>query len=421
MCSDKHPANAGLDFSFDGSISETVLRNYLSRAMTLGFFNPIHFEPEQYAYRMQCRDVIRTCGVKYVGRANCAWIPDRSEIAAYPAICSAVREIHEEDPDIILEACIFETAYPCFSDFEIPEFVCRAFGEPYTGRHFCYEKMLFPDGTYVDHWEKDGSVPDMNQRETQMWFYFRGCLYIDLGFESLHYGQVLLIGEQDEGYRNWSKVMNLIRDYAKQHARRRFVLLNAHTHGMLDESGRLMFDFHCYPIRPVAVAGDTPYHAPDGVHPQRCELIMGWGNSIFGRSMGGVTHSGWETASLPYFVEIDNYGCQPPALLNTPVDYYPWGYDECSWFAQQPKEYRAEWLRYVHDWIRENDPAGALEMLGLRGISVYDEAAEGKLRRSRYFIADPSYDDCGAVRSIWCAERGHMEPEGDETRRTDGC
>lgn len=85
------------------------------------------------------------------------------------------------------------------------------------------------------------------------------------------------------------------------------------------------------------------------------------------------------------------------------------------------KEYRAEWLRYAHDWIRENDPAGALEMLGLRGISVYDEAAEGKLRRSRYFIADPSYDDCGAVRSIWCAERGHMEPEGDETRRTDGC
>ena len=36
MCSDKHPANAGLDFSFDGFISETVLRNYLSRAMTLG-------------------------------------------------------------------------------------------------------------------------------------------------------------------------------------------------------------------------------------------------------------------------------------------------------------------------------------------------------------------------------------------------
>lgn len=281
MCSDKHPANAGLDFSFDGSISETVLRNYLSRAMTLGFFNPIHFEPEQYAYRMQCRDVIRTCGVKYVGRANCAWIPDRSEIAAYPAICSAVREIHEEDPDIILEACIFETAYPCFSDFEIPEFVCRAFGEPYTGRHFCYEKMLFPDGTYVDHWEKDGSVPDMNQRETQMWFYFRGCLYIDLGFESLHYGQVLLIGEQDEGYRNWSKVMNLIRDYAKQHARRRFVLLNAHTHGMLDESGRLMFDFHCYPIRPVAVAGDTPYHAPDGSSSAAMRIDYGMGKFHF--------------------------------------------------------------------------------------------------------------------------------------------
>ena len=400
-----HPANIGLHFSFDGAISEEVLRRYLSRAMTLHCLNTDDFLPEKEVYRLRCRQLIRECGVKYVGRANCAWIPNISEAAAYPAIQKEIQDIHEEDPDIIFEACIFETAYHCFSDFEIPEFVCKAFDEPYTGRHFSYEKMLFSDGTYVDHWEKGGSIPDMNQKETQMWFFFRGCLYIDLGFEALHYGQVLLIGEQDEGYRNLSKVLNQIRMYAKQHARRHFVLLNAHTHGILDESGRLMFDFHCYPIRPVAIAEDKPYHAPDGVRPQRCRLVLEWGNSIFGRSMGGLTYSGWETKSLPYFVEIDNYGCQPPEYLNTPVDYYPWGYDECSWFAQQPKAYRAEWLQYAHDWIRRNDPAGALEMLGTRGISCYDQTAEGNLRRAVYFIADPAFDDCDAVCEIWCRER----------------
>ena len=401
MTTQLHPANAGLDFAFDGRITEQVLRNYLSRAMTLGFLSPMHFHDP--TYRSRCLDVIRTCGVKYVGRSNVAWIPDGSEQDYYAAIRDAVTALHEEDPDIILEACIFETAYPCFGDFEIPRFVCEAFGEEYTGRHFSYKKMLFPDGTYVDHWEKDGSIPDMNQKETQMWFYWRGCQYIDLGFEALHYGQIWLIGEQDVEYHNWSKVMNMIRDYARRHARRHFVLLNAHTHGCLDDSGRLMFDFHCYPIRPVAIASDTPYHAPDGLRPQQCELIMGWGNSIFGRSMGGLTHSGWECESLPYFVEIDNYGCQPPELLNTPVDYYPWGYDECSWFAQQPQAYRAQWLQYAHDWIRRNDPAGYLEMLGVRGISVYDESAASKLKRQRYFIADAG--DVETVRAIWCAER----------------
>lgn len=179
MNTNTHPANIGLDFTFDGKISEEVLRNYLSRAMTLGFFNPMHFSDP--AYRRQCLEVIRSCGVKYVGRSNVSWIPEGSEQAYYDTIRGAADALHETDPDIILEACIFETAYPCFGDFEIPRYVCEAFGEPYTGRHFCYEKMLFPDGTYVDHWEKDGSIPDMNQKETQMWFYWRGCLYIDLG------------------------------------------------------------------------------------------------------------------------------------------------------------------------------------------------------------------------------------------------
>ena len=79
MNTNTHPANIGLDFTFDGKISEEVLRNYLSRAMTLGFFNPMHFSDP--AYRRQCLEVIRSCGVKYVGRSNVSWIPEGSEQA----------------------------------------------------------------------------------------------------------------------------------------------------------------------------------------------------------------------------------------------------------------------------------------------------------------------------------------------------
>ena len=40
-----------------------------------------------------------------------------------------------------------------FEQLAIPPEVFRAFGLPPEERCFRYEDMLFPDGTYVDHWE----------------------------------------------------------------------------------------------------------------------------------------------------------------------------------------------------------------------------------------------------------------------------
>ena len=42
-------------------------------------------------------------------------------------------------------------------------------------------------------------------------------------------------------------------------------------------------------------------------------------------------------------------------------------------------------------------------MLGVRGISVYDEEAPNKLTRRRYFIGET--DDWKVVRDIWQFER----------------
>lgn len=398
-----HPANVGRNFNFNGCISEEVLRNYLSRSIVLSFLESGAIEnfPD---LTEECIQTILYTGAKYIARASCAWIPNGKEKEMYPHIKETIEKTHAMDPEVIFEACIFETAYPCFGDFEIPEFVFTAFGLPYEKRGFSYESMFFPDKRYLDHWEKHGSVPDMTQVETQMFFYFRGCLYIDLGFEALHYGQVLLIGETDTDYECWIKVMDMIRAYAKQHAARGFVLLNAHTHGIIDKTGTLLFDFHCYPCRPVALESEPPHIATERI-PQRTELISGWGNSIYNRSMGGKTHSGWSCDSLPYFVEIDNYGCQPPELLNTHVDYYPWGYDEASWFASQPKWYRNEWLRYAMKWLRDNDSCGYIEMLGIRPISYYNPQSPGSLTKGDlYYINDSRVDDAQMVRDIWISD-----------------
>ena len=402
-----HPANIGRDYQFDGSISETVLRNYLSRSMVLSLFDSgsEYGIPEEQLAGEAIR-LITESGAKYIARAGCAWIPSGREIPRWEKMRALAEKLHAADPDLVLEACIFETAYRSFEDFAIPAHVFEAFGLPVEERHFRYEDMLFPDGRYVDHWEKGGSVPDMTRLETQLFFYFRGCLYIAMGFEALHCGQVLLMGETDENHACWTKVMNLLREYARTHARRHFVMLNAHTHGMIGTDGKLLFDFHAYPVRPVAFAEDPPHVATEH-NPQRCRLISGWGNSIYNRSMGGLTHSGWSCEHLPYFVEIDNYGCQPPELLNTQVDYYPWGYDEVSWFANQPKWYRKQWVSYAWQWLKDNDPDGYLELLGGRTARFYDPQKPDLLTRGTfYYVNGPEFEDFDILAETWANDNG---------------
>lgn len=390
------------NYQFDGAISKDVLCNYLARSIVLSYLGNWHYNGETHEQTAAaCKDMILKTGAKYIARAGCAWVPSLKEELSFPIYKKEIDEVHKADPSVVFEACIFETAYCCFEEMKIPGWVFKAFDLPVEERCFCYKDMLFLDGRYVDHWEKGGSVPDITRLETQLFFYWRGCLYIDLGFEALHYGQVLLMGEMDADNACWTKLLNMVREYAYTHARRHFVLLNAHTHGIIGTDGKLMFDFHCYPCRPVADEKSIS-HIPTEDNPQKTVLISGWGNSIYNRSMGGVTHSGWECESLPYFVEIDNYGCQPPELLNTHVDYYPWGYDEVSWFANQPKWYRREWVLYAKQWLIENDSAGNLEMLGIRPIRRYDKSLPDKLTRGEfYYINSAEFSDVDIIAEAW--------------------
>ena len=78
-----------------------------------------------------------------------------------------------------------------------------------------------------------------------------------------------------------------------------------------------------------------------------------------------------------------------------------WGYDEISWFASQPKEYRAKWLRYAWDWVRKTDPNGFLQMPGSRTVR---SPLDG---RRWYFANRPSaaipdgLGDEDVIRAVW--------------------
>src|ERR1019366_5953184 len=121
---------------------------------------------------------------------------------------------------------------------------------------------------------------------------------------------------------------------------RHLLLCDAHTpDGGPIYDGKLLFDFHAFPLRIKEIAG----------RPQRAELEKGYPDSLFGRSKGGITPSGWRFASLPYLVEFDNWGSSGKAG-QPGLSYWTWGYDEVCWFAHQPEAYRNAWLRYASKW-----------------------------------------------------------------------
>ena len=117
--------------------------------------------------------------------------------------------------------------------------------------------------------------------------------------------------------------------------------------------------------------------------------------------MGGLTHSGWSCDALPYTVELDNYGgIRDVESMNKPgIDFWPWGYDEISWFANQPKAYRASWLEYAYKQVQEFDDFGYLVMPGSRGITLYLEDTPDQPMTGMYYALLTG--DIDAYKLIW--------------------
>ena len=342
------------DYQFDGMISREVLENYLARSSTFGSLLHLTLEDD---LRM-----IKNTGVKFAGRAIWMW-GGESKIDELVRVGEPfAKRIHEIDPDIILQGAIFEVVTKDVNNVAIPESVFEEFGVPKEPRNFSYKAMLYPFGHRHNHWSKDSSVPDMSRLETRMWFFYVAKRWIDMGIEAIHFGQVEIMDDWDRSHRHWRDIMKRIRDYAKKNARRHIVLSDAHVpSGGIVHDGNLMFDLHSFPSRPKSVKG-KPYKAI---------LEKGFSDSIYGRSKGGVTPSGWKCEALPYIVEIDNFGVSDhPGQYRESDKIHVWGWDEINWFIKQPEDYRNEWLKYAYEWVRKTDKNGYFQ-LPLRRFEHY--------------------------------------------------
>ena len=342
------------NYFFKGKISRTVLENYLARSATVASL--LHLTLDDDLRMMQ------NTGVKFAGRVIWMWGGESKIDALIDKGIPFVKRIHAMDPDIILQGAIFEIITTDVNNVPIPASVFDEFNLAPENRNFNYERMIYPFGHRVNHWDKDASVPDMSRTETKMWFFYVAKRWIDLGLEAIHFGQVEIMDDRDRKRVHWRDVIARIRSYAMKHARRNIVLCDAHVpSGGIVHDGKLMFDLHSFPSRPKSLKGK----------PHKAILEKGFSDSIYGRSAGGLTPSGWSCESLPYIVEIDNFGSSDHAGEYRESDkIHVWGWDEINWFINQPESYRNEWLEYAYRWVRENDPNGYFQ-LPLRRFQHY--------------------------------------------------
>jgi hypothetical protein len=376
-------------YHFDRTISRQVLENYLSRAITMeGLLHG----------RGNLKDNIRMLedvGAKFIGRSVCLWGGEANLLPNLERVRQQLPMVHAADPEIILQACIFEIVTTHVEQVPVPDWAFAAFDRPAEKRNFRYRDMLYQNGRFKDHWRTGQSVPDVSRPETQLWFYFLGASYIDAGCEALHMGQTELMNGNDRNLDHYSKVLTLIRAHAAERARRHMVLIDSHVpSGGLVRNGQLLMDFHSFPLRIMEL--------PD--KPQEAILKVGFSDGIYGRSKGGRTSSGWTCEHLPYLVEIDNWGVSKQPGQARAGSIWIWGYDEITWFAHQSRGYRADWLRYAWEWVRRTDPNGYLQMPGSRTLrSPLDDMRW-------YYANNPSpsvpegLGDEEAIRSIWDAD-----------------
>ncbi len=366
------------NYSFDGSISLEVLNNYLNRAMT---FSTLCSNSEEVfeIHKQMLLDV----GIKHVARAGGFWTEIEYEAKHYNHIKKNIDALHAADPDIILEACIFEIVNARANEIKIFEETFKAFGEAVEDRTFDVNKMVFPDGYGLNQWGNGQHIPDITQRETQMYFYQRACVFIDLGYEALHLGQTNLIGKNDENLECWTKVIHLIRAYAGKNARRHYVLINCHfpTHNFVGTDGVMLVDFTSFPLCLYVKSGQKDHMASED-NPQECDIHPNTGGEVYNKHIHGISPSGFETNDYPYLVEFDNYGVKPADFGKA---VHRWGYDEICWWGHQPQWYRQQFVEYIIKRIDSFKENGHLALPGCRWMAKLPNSDKG----ADYYCNDP--------------------------------
>jgi len=345
-CRTSNEEEEALVFSFSETMTEEVLNNYLSRAVS----HQILFTDQDTNLLEDDIRMFLNIGAKFIGRASIIWDTPEDLEQFFSQAEMIASQVHKEDPEILLQAGLFEIVDSAINQIEIPAWVFLDLGFPVEERAYSYEDMLYSDPEYINFYGQGKSVPDISKKETQLWYYHRAKLYIDSGYEAIHFGIADLISMNDPDHYYLLDLFTRIRVYASVNARRDLILLDAHhTTGWVVD-GKTLFDFLSYPLRIQEIPQE----------PFKAVLCGDLEDSIYNKTLGGLTPNGWTAVSLPYLVEFDNWGSSGKGGESI-GGFWVWGWDEICWFSSLSENERNDWLFYAYYWIKENTDNGYLQ------------------------------------------------------------
>jgi 6-phosphogluconolactonase (cycloisomerase 2 family) len=392
-------------YYFDkNGISRTVLENYLDKSITMVYFLTPNIPEGKRIYPYAEDDIrmIKNIGAKFLGRSIYRWGGESrlNDPEFWTTARTLIKTMHEYDPEMIFQACLFEIITTDVNQVPIPEWVFKGFGLPVEKRTFSYQAMLNDKGKLVNHWRENSSVPDISKLETKMWFYYLAGAYIDLGCEAFHIGQVELIGMNDPDRTHWANIITKMREYAAQKARRHWVIIDAHVPlGGMVKDGVSLLDFNSFPLR-IKEIPEKPYEG---------KLEVNYLDGIYQKSKGCVSPSGWKCEHLPFLVEFDNFGKNKDSNVPTLSLPFVWGWDEISWLSLQSEKYRNEWLKYAYNWIKETDPNGHLEMPGCRMITCPNESSGSYRANTKSEKCPIGYSQEEVIKEIFAQQKSNDE------------
>jgi hypothetical protein len=380
-CSPAHAGTFEPDYDLNGTIDENQLRSYLSRTMKMS--NMLSLQRDDFEQHLR---MAVNCGAKLLQRTIVLWGEEDRFIAEIHDLQPYIQHAHQLDDQLIFQGTLFEFITSDVEKVAIPAFIFSAFGLPTEERHFNFREML--NMNCYDEEQSEVGVPDLNKLEARMWYYYVATLYIDIGCEAIHLGQLEWTAENDLDKGNTYKLLSMIRAYAREHARRGVMLLDAHTHD-LHFGDHLLLDFHSYPLR-LKDMGDG-FAAIDA----------DFYDSIYNQSGGGITPSGWETESLPYVVVFDHGYSQGSRAANSGPEFVD-GFDEITWFSRLPFEERNVMLAYLFKEVQSIDSQAYLSMPGISPVYINHE----EYPQSWYFSHDPQEYENGfgqenTIKDLW--------------------
>lgn len=440
----------------NGYISEEMLHRYLKRAVAMQVADKAPYPyycghnntGEEFACWMDFARYIRPKYVQLAGlELDVSWKfngvcdhlffpPNEGTIGQFKR---AIDAIHKTvDSQIICEASIIEFMPRAYtkgqSEIKVPDWVKAALPELpelRDERIFDREKMLFP------HADKNQEVDvfiDITKPLSLAWYYYLATMYIDFGYEALKFCQINRTSENDRipmvsASRNlyWTNYLfTKLRNYARQKARRGFVLINSQTQGLYvgdTAEHRLLLDFHVGPIG-IQATDTSDSHSgftKQGTSPLGGRLARGNGLDtgvdyeaqialhshnilLYNNSLGGKHPMGWQTQRNPFLVEMDCFGgylggTQPPQRDDKGWQAWaPWSWDESTWLIQESEAYRRQFMIYAYHRVKCLDNAGHIQFAAKRPYRIGPGASYYWYHA---YNCDDGFKDEAIIKNLW--------------------